>query len=234
MCSSDLNSKGLASAAIAEFVLAQLLVLTKQFPERFRLQQAHRWERRRNGHLAGATLGVIGLGAIGSEVAKRAKCFGMRVVATKRTAIDGPLPPNVDLLYRREDLHELLAQCNAVLVSVAYTPETHGMIGAAELAAMPYGGYLMDVSHSGVVQEDGLVAALASGQLAGAALDTFGQEPLPAESRLWDLPNLVVSAHDAASLDDYGGAVTEMFIENLHHHLRGEPLRNVIPPEAGY
>jgi phosphoglycerate dehydrogenase-like enzyme len=228
------NSKGLAAPTMAEFILAQLLAMTKQIPERVRLQQSHSWDRRKNFQLSGATLGIIGLGAIGSEVAQRAKCFGMRVVATKRTLPDGPPPPNVDHLYRPAELPQLLAESQAVLISVAYTPETHHLIGDAELAAMPRGGYLIDVSHSGVLQEEPLIRALASGQLGGAALDTFAVEPLPPESPLWDLPNLLISAHDSATFDEYGRALTDMFNDNLRRYLRGEPLRNVVTPEAGY
>jgi phosphoglycerate dehydrogenase-like enzyme len=228
------SSKGVAARTIAEFVMGQLLALAKRMPERFELKGRHEWRRLRNFDLYGATLGIVGLGEIGSQVAPLAKAFGMEVLATKRTVPEGPPPPNVDRLYRREDLREMLGRCDAVLIAVAYTPDTRGMIGAAELAAMRRGSYLMDVSRGGVLDEDAFVEALTSGHLAGAALDVFNEEPLPPTSRLWDLPNLIMSSHNAVGLENYGRAVLQSFTQNLRRYLAGEPLRNVVTAEAGY
>jgi phosphoglycerate dehydrogenase-like enzyme len=228
------SAKGLTARIIAEFVLAQLLALAKQFPTRFEAQRRHEWKWLKNVELYGRTLGILGLGEIGSEVARLAKPFGIHVLAIKRTRLSEGSPPNVDVLYPREELNSMLAACDFLLIAVPYTPQTVGMVGAAELAALPKGAFLLDVSRGGVLQEEAFIAAMQSGHLAGAALDVFGQEPLPLDSPLWDLPNLIISPHNAGDLPNYGRSAVDRFIENLGHYLRGEPLLHEVTAEAGY
>jgi len=227
------SSKGVAARTIAEFVMAQLLLLFKRFPERLAHQREHRWKRLQHMDLHGRTLGIVGFGEIGSEIARMASAFGMRVLATRRHA-DGPLPANVAALYPPGERCRMLAECDACAVAVALTPETRGMVGRAELEAMRHGGILVDVSRGGVTDSGALLHALQSGQLRGAALDVFEEEPLPADSPLWDAPNLVISPHNAVGLDNYSHHAFSRFIENVQRHLRGEALVGIVDPRLGY
>jgi phosphoglycerate dehydrogenase-like enzyme len=228
------SSKGIAARSIAEFVMAQLLALAKQTPRRWGVQRAHEWRVLKNRPLYESTLGIVGLGEIGQAVARLAKAFGLRVLATRRRPPGEDLPPNVDAVFPREALRAMLGACDAVVVAAAYTADTRGLIGAGELAAMRPGSLLVDVSRGGIVEESALIEALRSGHLGGAALDVFDREPLPSDSPLWDLPTLIISPHNAVGLENYGRATIERFVDLLRDYLRGEPLRYVVDPETGY
>lgn len=227
------SSKGVAARSIAEFTLGQLLMMSKRFADRLRYQQAHQWKRIQHLDLYGKTLGVVGLGEIGSEVARMAKAFGMRVLATRRRE-GGELPPNVDAMYAVKDLRSMLAQCDAVALTLASTPESRGLIGAEEFAIMKKGALLANVARGDVLDEDALIEALKSGHLGGAALDVFMQEPLQQSSPLWDLPNVIMSPHNAIGMDDYPGAAFAAFVANLQRYGRGESLQQVVDPAKGY
>ena len=227
------SSKGVAARSIAEFTLGQLLVLAKRFPERLRYQAAHQWKRMQHIDLYGKTLGIVGLGEIGSEVARLAKAFGMRVLATRRRE-GGDLPPNVDTMFLVRDLRAMLAQCDAVVLALASTAESRGLIGAAELATMKKGAYLANIARGDVIDEPALIRSLQDGHLGGAALDVFVKEPLQQESPLWDLPNVVMSTHNSIGMDDYPGMAFAAFIANLQRYARGEALHQVVDPKFGY
>ena len=227
------SSKGVAARSIAEFTLGQLLVLAKRFPERLRYQAGHQWKRMQHIDLYGKTLGIVGLGEIGSEVARLAKAFGMRVLATRRRE-GGDLPPNVDTMFLVRDLRAMLAQCDAVVLALASTAESRGLIGAAELATMKKGAYLANIARGDVIDEPALIRSLQDGHLGGAALDVFVKEPLQQESPLWDLPNVVMSTHNSIGMDDYPGMAFAAFIANLQRYARGEALHQVVDPKFGY
>ena len=227
------SSKGVAARSIAEFTLGQLLMLSKRFADRLRYQQAHQWKRIQHMDLYGKTLGIVGLGEIGSEVARLAKAFGMRILATRRRE-GGELPPNVDAMYPVKDLRSMLAQCDAVALTLASTPESRGLLGAQEFAAMKKGAFLANVSRGDVLDEDALIEALKSGHLGGAALDVFVQEPLQQSSPLWDLPNVIMSTHNSIGMDDFPGASFAAFVANLQRYAKGEPLQQVVDPAKGY
>ena len=174
----------------------------------------------------------MGLGEIGTEVARLADAFGMEVLATRRDV--SVRPPYVKELFAPERLHEMLARCDAVVIATAHTPETAGLFDARAFASMKKGTFLVNVSRGGVVDEVALEAALRDGHLAGAAFDVFAQEPLPADSALWEVPNLLVSAHEAVGMPDYSAASFARFSENFERYCRGEPLLGRVDPSKGY
>jgi len=226
------SAKGVAGRSIAEFAMSQLLVLARRWPERLVDQRKHIWRWHTGRDLDTMTLGIVGLGEIGREAARLAKAFGMRVLATRRTA--GPCPAFVDELFSPQRLHEMLGQCDAVLLSLAYTAETAGLFGRSAFEAMRPGSLLLNVARGGIVDEGALVEALSAGRLGGAAFDVFAQEPLPSENPLWDAPNLLVSAHNAVGIADYSEATFQRFVEEFRRYVRGEPLRGAIDPASGY
>ena len=179
---------GLFGPLIAEHVFAVMLTFAKRLSHFAAQQRSHTWQMSRVTALEGRTVGLVGVGAIGSAVAVRAKAFGMRTLGLGRSDPRGRHVAGVDRLLGRGELGALLAESDWVVVAAADTPETRGMIGAAELAAMKPGAVLVNVARGSLIDEAALVDALRAGRIAGAALDVFASEPLPAESPLWDLP----------------------------------------------
>jgi len=230
------NMKGMHGPAIADHVFGLLLVLTRDL--RFHLDPARRgaWSRGGSGGptlaLQERTLLVVGLGGIGSEVARRGKGFGMHVLATRRS--DTPAPWYVDRQGRPQELLELLAQADVVVLCVPLTDETEGLIGARELAAMRPGGYLINIARGRVVDTDALLEALRDGRLAGAGLDVTDPEPLPADHPLWQLSNVVVTPHVAGRAELTEERRRALYLENLRRFGAGEPLLNVVDKRAGY
>jgi phosphoglycerate dehydrogenase-like enzyme len=198
-------------------------------------QRAHRWERFAGEHIRGRTLGVVGLGRVGREVARLARAAGMRVVAIRRsTGGAGTVAEGVDALYGSAQLPLLLAESDYVALTVPLTTETAGLIGEAELLAMKPGAVLVNVSRGAVVDESALIRVLQAGHLRGAALDVFAVEPLPPESPLWDLPNVLVTPHSMSTAVGENALVVDLFCDNLRRYLAGEPLRNVFDRARGY
>jgi phosphoglycerate dehydrogenase-like enzyme len=226
------NAVGVSAAPMAEFVLGRILQLWKRFPEIDDLATRHVWQPKYGRMLAGSTLGIIGLGAIGTAVAQRAHALGMRVVASRRSWRPGMTAPHVDRLCGPEDLHALLAESDVIVLCAPSTPETRGMIHADALAAMKPGAVFVNVGRGTMVDETALIDALARGHLAAAVLDVTSEEPLPADHPLWDAPNVYVSAHCSATSDGYVERVLAVFLDNLTRYLAGEPLRNVVDAGA--
>ena len=229
------NASGVGSVAIAEYVIGMLLASAKRFPTLLRNQQAHRWDRRIFGaELSGRTLGIVGLGAIGREVAKRARALEMRVLASRRSAAPGDTDADVDELLPADRLDRLLAESDYLLLAVPLTADTTALIGAAELAKMKGTARLINVARGPVVDQAALIAALRAGTIAGTVLDVFDEEPLPADSPLWDLENVIVTPHLAADSDRYAERVAGVTADNLRRYLAGEPLRNLVDGERRY
>jgi phosphoglycerate dehydrogenase-like enzyme len=220
------TSAGVASAPIAEFVLARILAEWKLFPALERLQQAQDWTPTYGRNLAGSTIGIVGFGAIGAAVATRAKALGMRVLANRRTA--GASHPAVEKFFPADDLPALLGECDAVVLCAPETPETRGMFDSTVFAAMKRGAYFCNVARGSLVDEPALIAALTSGQLCGASIDVATVEPLPPGDPLWTAPNLAISPHSAASVEKYFQNVWQLFRENMQRYLAGEELVNRI------
>jgi phosphoglycerate dehydrogenase-like enzyme len=223
---------GLASNAIAEYAMASMLMLAKGLHTMIRNQAEHRWAFRFNAELRGKTVGIVGYGSIGKATARLAKAFGMRVVACRRRS--GDPDPDCDRMRPYTALHELLGESDFVVLSVPLTEETRGLIGADELRAMRRTAYLVNVARGPVVDQEALIAALREGTIAGAGLDVFDPEPLPEDSALWDLPNVIITPHISGAIEGYGHRASELFVANLRRFLAGEPLENVVDPVLTY
>ncbi len=226
---------GVHSGPLAEFCLMAMLMFVKDAFRMAAEKERKHWARYAGTELRGKTLAVIGLGRGGREVARLARGLGMRVVGTKRT-IKGlePTSLGVERLYPWTDLHPMLAQADFIVLFLPHTPETEGLIGEAELAAFKPGAVLINVARGAVWDEPAVIAALQSGHLGGLASDVFATEPLPAESSLWEMPNVIISPHSASAADSENAKLTELFCDNLQRYLAEQPLRNVLDTEQLY
>lgn len=222
------NCSGLGARGIAEFVMGRLLEVWKNFRAIDQAQRERTWKGAYGRTLAGTTMGIVGLGAIGEEVAVRARAFGVKVLAMKRSFRSGMTSPLADELFGPGELHAMLARCDSVVVAAPHTPETERMIDAAAIAAMPKGSVLVNVARGPLVDSPALVHAMREGHLGAAILDVFEEEPLPESSPFWDLPNTYVSPHAAVAVDRYVEDVLGFVAENVRRYVRGEPLRNEV------
>jgi phosphoglycerate dehydrogenase-like enzyme len=233
------NTRGVQAVPIAEHVMAVLLGLAKQLPFVLDNQRQARWAQnefvgpRLPWLLKGRTLGLVGVGTIGAEIAARASAFGMRVIALRRRPGYGTIG-HVERVYGPEALGDFLGQCFVVVIAAPLTPETHGLIGAAQLAALPRGAVLINVGRAKIVQTDALIAALDRGHLGGASLDVFPQEPLPPDHPLWTTPNVILTPHTSGFRQGHWDEVVALYGDNLQRWLTGEPLKFRVEPELGY
>jgi len=221
------NSAGLNAPYIAEFVMGYLLMHVKHMVKRVEWQKARRWQRAMNDTLEGKTLGIVGPGHIGMEVARRAAGFGMTVLAARRSYREGERPEHVTEMFPLARLADMLGRCDFVVVSVGYTPETRHLINAQRFAQMKPGAYFVNVSRGAVVEQPALIEALAGGHLAGAGLDVFDPEPLPADSPLWTMPNVLVTAHSSGNFMHHAAKANVLFCDNLRRFLGGAPMLNL-------
>ena len=248
------NTSGIHATNIAEYVFMMMLAFGHRLPTLLAYQQERHWpdEERFTTlvplELRGSTLGIVGYGSIGREIAHVAQAFGMEVLATKRNVRQPEdaetsyvLPGTGDpegvyfhRLYPPEALISMVRVSDFVVVTVPLTEATRHMVNADVLAAMKPTAYLINVSRGGVVDEEALVQALQKEQIAGAALDVFATEPLPAESPLWALPNAIVSPHVAGDMADYNEKAARLFVENLGRYQAQEALLNQVDRTRGY
>jgi phosphoglycerate dehydrogenase-like enzyme len=235
------NSAGVHGPPMAETVMAVMLHFARGLDHAVRAQTRREWgaamfEGADSGvrELAGATLGMVGLGGVGREVARRAAALGMEVLAVRRRAGVGTQDPDATILTGDDALDRLLAAADFVAVTVPSTPATRGLIGAPQLAAMRPGAVLVNVARGNVVDESALIEALGAGRLRGAALDVFATEPLPRQSPLWRLPNVLVLPHVSATSPRYWDRELQLILDNLRRYEAGEPLKNVVDAAAGY
>jgi phosphoglycerate dehydrogenase-like enzyme len=199
-----------------------------------RQQQERNFEAFDVRMLSGKTLGIVGYGSIGRACAWRAKAMGMRVLAVRRRPELSEGDANVDATYSPDRRREMLAECDYVAVAGALTPETRGMIGAAEFAAMKREAVLINVGRGPVVVESALVEALGSGAIRGAALDVFDTEPLPQDHPFWGMENVLLSPHCADHNETWLDDAMECFLDNFQRFRDGAPLANVVDKRAGY
>lgn len=226
------NARGVHPAQVSDHVLALILAFSRKLGRFMKSQYARKWTRLQCEELQGKVLGIVGLGAIGKEIARKAKCFGMRVLAVDR---DVAVPPtSVDELLKPPALSTLLKQSDFVALSVPLTRETEGLIGELELTTMKREAILINVSRGRIVREKALVRALREGKIGGAGLDVFEEEPLPPSSELWCMENVIITPHVAGSTPHYWAKVCDIFCENLKRYASGQPLINVIDKKAGY
>ena len=229
------TASGVHAQPLAEFCLMVILAFSRGLLGMLEQQRRRHWERFSGTDLAGRTLGIVGVGSIGREVARLAKALGMTVLGVKRrTEGVDPATLHLDALYPPGELHKVLKRAAFLVLITPHTPETETMIGAEELALMPRGAIFINIGRGRLVDEPALIDALRSGHLGGAGLDVFAREPLPADSPLWTLPNVLVSPHSGSTSDRENGRLTDLFCDNLRRFLSGQPLRNVLDPERLY
>ena len=234
------TASGIHGTAMAEYTLGAMVMLARRMPLVLREAERHQWNPSQlrtyyGEELWGKTLGILGLGAIGQRVAAVVRCVGMRAIGLRRSGAREDLPEGlVDAVHGPQGLSELLAGSDFVLVSLPLTQETRGMLGEKELRTMKSSAYLINVARGGIVDESALVRALREGWIAGAVFDVFAQEPLPPNSELWDLPNLIITPHMAGATLPYLDRAAELFQENLKLYLAGQPLVNLLDKQRGY
>ena len=233
------NARGIRARAMAEHVLGVTLALARRLHIAVRRQAERVWAQTEiEGSLAvrtleGRTLGVVGLGAIGGEVARLGAAFGMRVVAIRRR-VDLPRPAGVADVLPPARLLDLLRQSDVVVLSPPLTGGTRGLVGRDELAAMKRDAILVNIGRGRLVDDAALVEALGEGRIGGAALDVFTHEPLDPSSPYWDLPNVLVTPHTSGAMEDYWTPLVSLFAENLRRFEAGRPMLNVVDKQAGY
>jgi phosphoglycerate dehydrogenase-like enzyme len=233
------NSAGTHAEPIADTVLAMIAYFARGLDWAVRAQAERRWDKAPFDaagspvrELAESTVGLLGLGGIGRAVARRAAALGMRVAALRRSGGEGP--PGVEVLRGGGALERLLALSDYLVVTVPRTAETDGMVGARELALLPRGAVVINVSRGGIVDEAALAEALRGGRLRGAGLDVFGREPLPPESPLWSLPNALLLPHVSGTSHRFWRRETDLIVANLRRYASGERLLNTVDKHAGY
>ena len=226
------NMSGLHRDIIAEHTMAFILSFSRRLPELYDQQKNKEWNRLSLTGLNGKKLLVIGLGAIGQGLVEVANACGMIVDGVKRNP-DAKVP-GVKNIYGQNQLQEALKNVDFAVSILPLTPETKGMIGAAEFKAMPETAYFFNVGRGPVVNQDELIAALESGEIAGAGLDVFEDEPLQPESPFYKMDNVIITPHVAGSFSGYYQRATDMFIENISLYQAGKEMKRLVDYEAGY
>ena len=240
------NARGVFSRPIAEYVLMMILSVSRRLPQLLELQRERTWQPLEGVELRDVTVGIVGLGSIGRAVGALATSFGCRVVAVRRRGEAGSASSLrddegelfgeivLDRVGGPETLPELLAESDFIVLAAPLTSETEQMINAETLAMVKPGAWLINVARGRLIDERALIRALREGGLGGAVLDTFREEPLPATSPFYDLPNVIVTPHTAWSSGRVLDRSVELFCENLRRFAKGDPLLNVVDPSAGY
>ena len=226
------GSKGIHATVFSEFALASIFMLAKKLPECIEMQRRKRWQKLQPVEVAGKTVGIVGLGTVGDELARKAKTLGLHVIATRRTPTTKP--DYVDELGTPDFLPRLLEQSDFVVLLLASVPSTVNIIGEKELRLMKPSAYLINLTGGRAVEEKPLVRALKEKWFAGALLDAFAKQPLPENSELWSLPNVIITPRIAGITSEKWPAVLPVFKDNLRRFIAGEPLNNVVNKELGY
>ncbi|GGC13437.1 hydroxyacid dehydrogenase [Novosphingobium endophyticum] len=232
------GSAGRSAPVLAEHALFFSLALAYRYPAFLDAQRAHQWGVPGQDDLRGLygrTMGIVGLGNTGKELALRGRAFGMRVLGYRRRSTEPP--PGVDQLFSAEageGLDPLLEQSDFVVLALGLSDKTHHMIGRRELRLIGPKGYLINMARGPVVDEAALVAALHAGEIAGAGLDTFEVEPLPKDSPVWDAPNTLITPHVTPAVPDRTGRSLDIIRENIRRFSAGEAMLNVLTPEDRY
>lgn len=231
---------GIHATTIGEYIFGSMLMFNRTWPEMVRLQDRHIWPLSANWYKLGkrelvdATLGIVGLGSIGRRVAHLGRAFGMRVLATRRSAQEGDVDVDVDQLYPMKHLHDMLRQSDYIVVAVPLTRETERLIGEAELHAMQPHAYLVNVARGLIIDEKMLIRALREGWIGGAGLDVTEEEPLPTDSPLYSMPNVILTPHISGVSVHHDKRLAALFADNLRRYRAQEPLRNLYDPARGY
>ena len=245
------NSSGIHAPNMAQYAMTQILAWAHRVPKWFRYQKMgkwpqNRWEKFVPDELHGRTLGIVGYGSIGREIARLAKPFGMKILVSKRDARQpedngftilsggdprGELPNRI---YPSEATRSMLAECDFIVIALPLTEKTHHFFDEALFKEMKPNAFLVNISRGSVINETDLIKALKKGQIAGAGLDVYETEPLPEESPLWIMENVILTPHVSGFTPHYDDRATDLFVENLRRYLAGEKLLNLVNRERGY
>jgi phosphoglycerate dehydrogenase-like enzyme len=245
------TASGVHGPNIAQYIMAQLLAWANHIPRWVTQQQAGEWPQNRwkqfvSTELRGQTVGILGYGSIGREVARLAKAFGMTVLVTKRNlrhlhdtgyivpGTGDPAGELPDRLYPGEATRSMLAECDYAVLTLPLTDDTHHLLDEAMLKAMKPTAYVVNVGRGSLIDEKALIKALQKGWIAGAGLDVFETEPLPSSSPLWQMENVILTPHVSGFTPAYDERATDIFVANLHRYLAGEPLLNKVDRVLGY
>lgn len=245
------NASGIHAVPISEFAVGMMLALSRKVPRMIRLQERAEWPRNRwevllGSELRGRTLGVVGYGSIGREIARIGKtAFGMHVVATRYSSdparprysepgIGDPEGLIPEHFFPREQLPQMLSACDYIVLALPLTRETRKLINEETLKACKPDAFLVNIARGDLVDEHALVRALKENRLAGAGLDAYSTEPLPRDSQLWHMENVIVSPHVSGATPNYDDRAVGLFAENLRRYVEGEPLLNIVSRELGY
>jgi phosphoglycerate dehydrogenase-like enzyme len=233
------NSSGVHGPVVAEHAIGLVLALAKRLPQAMQYHAEHKWaqdllwhERPRPREIAGATVLVVGVGGIGSEFIRLARALGMKVIAVREDLSKGSA--GADYLHSSSEIDSLLPQADFVLLCTPVTPVTTGIMNAERLKRMKPDAYLINVARGPLIDEPALIDALKSRQIAGAALDVFTEEPLPADSPLWSVDNLLITPHSAAVTEKLWERHYELIVKNMNRFLAGKPLLNLVDKSRGY
>jgi phosphoglycerate dehydrogenase-like enzyme len=228
------NMAGLYASQGGEHAWAMLLALCRGLHRALRIQDQKKWQGGPVVELTGSTMGIIGMGGFGLEILKRARGYDLEILALDPVRLDKPegvaelKPPT------KENLHSLLRRSDAVMIACPRVPETYHLIGPAEFACMKPSAHLVNVTRGGIIDEPALVQALKAGRIAGAGIDVCEEEPLPADSPLWEAPNLILTPHQAGASQHRPRKTFEFFRDNLQRYLTGQPLVNVVNKKKGF
>ncbi|MEX0682015.1 MAG: D-2-hydroxyacid dehydrogenase [Dehalococcoidia bacterium] len=233
------TASGVHATTISEYIIGAMITFAKNFPKAMRSQQERTWQPYWPQELEDASVGIIGLGAIGHRTAELCRALRMRVLAMRRSCqrrMTGAEAgdPTIDEMLPPAELHALLAECDYVVLALPLTAESRGMIGEAEIAAMKPNAVIVNIARGSVIDQDALIRALREGRIAGAALDVTSPEPLPPDHELWGVENVMITPHISGGTPRYMERVIDLFCDNLRRYVDGEPLRNVVDASRGY
>lgn len=228
------NTRGLYSNTVADYVIWSILTLSRKLHLVLKAQTHRNWAQHIGDDIKGKTVGILGLGRIGSSVAEKASALGMKIFAIKRHYASKHDIPHIDKLYPINELEEFLGNIDFLVVCLPFTSETKGLIGRDEFKHMKNSAFLIDISKGGVVRHRDLIYAVKNKIIAGASLDVFEEEPLPGASELWDWNNVIITPHISGLTADYPQKVGKFFCDNLQRFIEGRDLNNVVDRAKGY
>lgn len=227
------NASGVHAIPISEHILAMMLAFARHLPEAIRAQEKREWSRGMGSfELANKTMLLIGVGAIGRRTAQIARAMGMHVIGMRRNPEKSL--PEIDKMFSPDQLLDLLPRADFIVLTVPLTRETRAMLSREAFEHMKPTAYVINIGRGGTIDEPAMIEALRSGKIAGAGLDVFATEPLPPDSPLWEMENVIITAHYSGETPHYDERAIKIFMENLEHYVRGQPMKNVVDKQRGY
>ena len=226
------NARGIFDRTIAEYVLCTILMFAKDFPGSIRLQMKHQWKHRDTERAEGKQVLVVGAGSIGRQIGRLVAAAGLKPHGIARTARKDD--PDFVAVHGNDDLYNQLGHADYVVIAAPLTPQTEGLFDEKAFKAMKKTARLINIGRGPIVKTDDLISALSSGEIAGAGLDVFEEEPLPENHPLWDMENVTMTAHMAGDFIGWKRALTDQFLENFDRWRKGEELFNPVNKELGY